>query len=158
MDNKPQEKKNEALPKKKDPCRKKRIDFHLCEKTYGFNDNYCKCTRSLSQTTFLNTRVACKAISNSTLTFDIHHCHQYLSLTVSGGSGSYDSRDKRAAVIKFFLIKLSTVILSSGSLPAWKLTSSKTALKEYGSLVARLARILRLSPMFEWVRELMKRL
>lgn len=30
--------------RKKDPCRKQQIDFHLCEKKYGFNDQYCKCT------------------------------------------------------------------------------------------------------------------
>lgn len=40
---KEENKKDKAAHQKKDPCKKKRIDFHLCEKTYGFNDNYCKC-------------------------------------------------------------------------------------------------------------------
>lgn len=62
----------EAL-KKKDPCRRKKIDFHLCEKTYGFNDNYCKCKELVRQTTFPNTKTACKTTSNSTLASDIHH-------------------------------------------------------------------------------------
>ena len=39
---------NAPLPvrtvRNKDPCRKQQIDFHLCEKKYGFNDQYCKCT------------------------------------------------------------------------------------------------------------------
>lgn len=63
----------EEKPKKKDPCRRKKIDFHLCEKTYGFNDNYCKCTESFRQTTFPNTKAAFKAICSFTLASDIHH-------------------------------------------------------------------------------------
>lgn len=34
--------------RRKDPCRKQQIDFHLCEKKYGFNDQYCKCTPAAS--------------------------------------------------------------------------------------------------------------
>ena len=40
--------KAERAVRKKDPCRKQQIDFHLCEKKYGFNDQYCKCTPARS--------------------------------------------------------------------------------------------------------------
>jgi hypothetical protein len=48
--------------RKKEPCRKQQIDFHLCDKKYGFNDLYCKrmsftiqiiliCTKPVSEKT-----------------------------------------------------------------------------------------------------------
>ena len=44
------------------------------------------------------------------------------------------------------------MILSSGNLYPWKVISSKTALKEYGSFTAMSERILRLS----WIVELLR--
>ena len=41
QDNKAEQ--SQKVVKPKDPCRRKQIDFHLCEKQYGFNDSYCKC-------------------------------------------------------------------------------------------------------------------
>lgn len=83
---------------------------------------------------------------------------QYLSLIPFCGVFSQASFSSLAAVIRFFLIRVSIEILGSTIFSCCTRTQSKTALKEQGSLITRSARILRLSLILELLRQLMNRL
>lgn len=83
---------------------------------------------------------------------------QYLSLIPFCGVFSYAYFSNLAAVIKFFLMRVSIEILGSTVFSCCTRISSKTALKEKGSFITRSESILRLSFIFELLRQLMNRL
>ncbi len=67
--------KNESLaPKparKKEPCRKQQIDFHLCDKKYGFNDLYCKRITFAIQIILICTKLVSGKTKTSMSHFDL---------------------------------------------------------------------------------------